>query len=62
VIAEAYLESRVDVVGLAFVDGSLVGGDPETGVNHAEERAHSYEVVVKPSRGFLCFLFGSSQS
>jgi pimeloyl-ACP methyl ester carboxylesterase len=37
VIIEAYLQSRADVVGLVFVDGSIIGGDPETGINHAKE-------------------------
>lgn len=41
VITEAYIQSRVDVVGLVFIDGSLLGGDPETGVNHAKERARA---------------------
>ncbi len=41
VITEAYLRSRSDVVGLVFVDGSLLGGDAETGVNRARERAHA---------------------
>ena len=37
VIAEAYLQSRDDVAGLVFVDGSILGGDAETGVNRAQE-------------------------
>ncbi len=41
VITEAYLRSRADVVGLVFVDGSLLGGDPEIAVNRARERAHA---------------------
>ena len=41
VIIEAYLQSRADVVGLVFVDGSLLGGDPETGVNRAKETARA---------------------
>ena len=41
VITEAYLQSRADVVGLVFVDGSIIGGDPETGVNRAKERARA---------------------
>ena len=41
VIMEAYLQSRTDVVGLVFVDGSILGGDPETGVNRAKERARA---------------------
>jgi pimeloyl-ACP methyl ester carboxylesterase len=41
VITEAYIQSRDDVVGLVFVDGSIVGGDPETGVNGAKERARA---------------------
>ena len=41
VIMEAYLQSRADVVGLVFVDGSILGGDPETGVKHAKEATHA---------------------
>jgi len=41
VITEAYLQSRADVAGLVFVDGSMVGGDPEAGVNRAKERARA---------------------
>jgi pimeloyl-ACP methyl ester carboxylesterase len=37
VIMEAYLQSHDDVAGLVFVDGSIVGGDPETGINRAKE-------------------------
>ena len=37
VITEAYLQSRADVVGLVFVDGSILGGDPKTGINHAKQ-------------------------
>ena len=37
VITEAYLQSRADVAGLVFVDGSILGGDPETGVDRAKE-------------------------
>lgn len=41
VIAEAYLQSRADVAGLVFVDGSILGGDPATGVDRARERARA---------------------
>ena len=41
VITEAYLQSRADVVGLVFVDGSILDGDPETGVNRAKETARA---------------------
>lgn len=41
VIIEAYLQSRDEVTGLVFVDGSIMGGDPETGVNRAKERARA---------------------
>ncbi len=41
VITQAYLESRADVAGLVFVDGSMLGGDPETGVNKAKEAARA---------------------
>jgi pimeloyl-ACP methyl ester carboxylesterase len=37
VIVEALLQSPSGVVGLVFVDGSILGGDPETGVNRAKE-------------------------
>ncbi len=35
------LESRADVAGLVLVDGSILGGDPETGVNRAKETARA---------------------
>ena len=37
VIVEALLQSPAGVAGLVFVDGSILGGDPETGVNRAKE-------------------------
>jgi pimeloyl-ACP methyl ester carboxylesterase len=37
VIIEALLQSPSGVAGLVFVDGSILGGDPETGVNRAKE-------------------------
>jgi pimeloyl-ACP methyl ester carboxylesterase len=37
VIVEALLQSPSGVAGLVFVDGSILGGDPETGVNRAKE-------------------------
>src|SRR5262249_19558807 len=37
VIVEALLRSPTGVSGLVFVDGSILGGDPETGINRAKE-------------------------
>jgi pimeloyl-ACP methyl ester carboxylesterase len=37
VIVEAFLQSPSGVAGLVFVDGSIIGGDPETGVQRARE-------------------------
>lgn len=37
VITEAFLLSRSDVVGLVFIDGSILGGDPETEINRAKD-------------------------
>jgi pimeloyl-ACP methyl ester carboxylesterase len=37
VIVEALLQSPTGVSGLVFVDGSILGGDPETGINRAKE-------------------------
>jgi pimeloyl-ACP methyl ester carboxylesterase len=37
VISEAFQQSPTNVVGLVYVDGSLLGGDPETAVNRAKE-------------------------
>jgi pimeloyl-ACP methyl ester carboxylesterase len=37
VILQAFLQSRADIAGLVFVDGSTLGGDPETGVTKARE-------------------------
>jgi len=41
VITEAYMQSSADVVGLVFVDGSILGGDPESAVNRAKETARA---------------------
>jgi pimeloyl-ACP methyl ester carboxylesterase len=37
VISEALQQSPTNVVGLVYVDGSLLGGDPEAAVNRAKE-------------------------
>jgi len=37
VIIEAFLKSPSGVAGLVFVDGSIIGGDPETGVQRAKD-------------------------
>lgn len=37
VIVEALLQSPTGVSGLAFVDGSLLGGDPQTGIQRAKD-------------------------
>jgi pimeloyl-ACP methyl ester carboxylesterase len=37
VVVEAFLQSRSGVAGLVFVDGSIIGGDPETGVQRAKD-------------------------
>jgi pimeloyl-ACP methyl ester carboxylesterase len=37
VIIEAFLKSRSGVAGLVFVDGSIIGGDLETGVQRAKD-------------------------
>jgi pimeloyl-ACP methyl ester carboxylesterase len=41
VIIEAYLQSCAEVAGLVFVDGSIMGGDPEAGVSRAKERVRA---------------------
>jgi pimeloyl-ACP methyl ester carboxylesterase len=37
VIVEALLQSPTGVAGLAFVDGSILGGDPQTGIQRAKD-------------------------
>jgi pimeloyl-ACP methyl ester carboxylesterase len=37
VIIEAFLKSPSGVAGLVFVDGSIIGSDPETGVQRAKD-------------------------
>jgi pimeloyl-ACP methyl ester carboxylesterase len=37
VILEAFLQSKANIAGLVFVDGSILGGDPETGVAKARD-------------------------
>jgi pimeloyl-ACP methyl ester carboxylesterase len=37
VVLEAFLQSRANIAGLVFVDGSTLGGEPETGVAKARD-------------------------
>jgi pimeloyl-ACP methyl ester carboxylesterase len=37
VITEAYLQAPTDVAGLVFVDGSIIGGDPDIAIKRARE-------------------------
>lgn len=37
VILEVFLQSKANVAGLVFVDGSMLGGDPRTGVARAKD-------------------------
>jgi pimeloyl-ACP methyl ester carboxylesterase len=37
VILEAFLQSKANIAGLVFVDGSILGGDPATGVAKAKD-------------------------
>jgi pimeloyl-ACP methyl ester carboxylesterase len=37
VIIEAFLKSPSGVAGLVFVDGSIIGGDPETGIQRVKD-------------------------
>jgi len=37
VITEAYLQAPTDVAGLVFVDGSIIGGDPDIAIKRAKE-------------------------
>src|SRR5262249_61193968 len=37
VITEAYLQAPADVAGLVFVDGSIIGGDPDFAIKRARE-------------------------
>jgi pimeloyl-ACP methyl ester carboxylesterase len=37
VIIDAFLKSQSGVVGLVFVDGSIIGGDPETGIQRVKD-------------------------
>ena len=37
VITEAYLQAPADVAGLVFVDGSIIGGDPDIAIKRARE-------------------------
>jgi pimeloyl-ACP methyl ester carboxylesterase len=60
VIVEAFLQSRSDVVGLVFVDGSILGGDPETGINRAKASVSRAGVDALTQRLFTdMFLEGS---
>jgi pimeloyl-ACP methyl ester carboxylesterase len=60
VITEAFLQSRSDVVGLVFVDGSILGGDTETGINRAKEAVSRAGIDALTQRLFTdMFLEGS---
>jgi pimeloyl-ACP methyl ester carboxylesterase len=37
VITEAYLQAPADVAGLVFVDGSIIGGDPDVAIKRVRE-------------------------
>jgi pimeloyl-ACP methyl ester carboxylesterase len=37
VITEAYLQAPAEVAGLVFVDGSIIGGEPDTAIKRARE-------------------------
>src|SRR5215472_13559600 len=37
VVLEAFLQSKANIAGIVFVDGSILGGDPETGVAKARD-------------------------
>ncbi len=60
VITEAFLQSRSDIVGLVFVDGSILGGDPETGINRAKDSVSRAGIDALTQRLFTdMFLEGS---
>ena len=60
VISEAFQQSPTNVVGLVYVDGSLLGGDPETAVNRAKEAIDRSGVDALTQRLFNdMFLEGS---
>lgn len=62
VVVEAFLQSRSDVVGLVFVDGSILGGDPETGVNRAKDSVSRAGVKALTQRLFDDMFLESSDA
>jgi pimeloyl-ACP methyl ester carboxylesterase len=60
VIVEALLQSPSGVAGLVFVDGSILGGDPETGVNRAKEAVSKAGIDALSQRLFNDMFLESS--
>jgi pimeloyl-ACP methyl ester carboxylesterase len=60
VIIEAFLKSESGAAGLVFVDGSIIGGDPETGVQRAKDSISRGGIDALTQRLFTdMFLEGS---
>jgi pimeloyl-ACP methyl ester carboxylesterase len=60
VIIEALLQSPSGVAGLVFVDGSMLGGDPETGINRAKEAVSKAGIDALGQRLFSDMFLESS--
>ena len=60
VIVEALLQSPTGVSGLVFVDGSILGGDPETGITRAKEAVSKAGIDALGQRLFSDMFLESS--
>jgi len=52
VIVDALLQSPANVLGLVFVDGSILGGDPESGIKRAQDAVSKAGVDALTARLF----------
>src|SRR5262249_21619323 len=62
VITEAYLQAPADVAGLVFVDGSIIGGDPDIAVKRARENVERNGMDALTQRLFSDMFVESSDS
>ena len=60
VITEAYLQAPADVAGLVFVDGSVIGGDPDIAVKMARENIEQIGMDALTQRLFSDMFVESS--
>ena len=60
VITEAYLQAPAAVAGLVFVDGSIIGGDPDIAIKRAKENIERNGIDALTQRLFSDMFLESS--